>query len=313
MCTGRICQSKRLRACGYKDPKGGTPRKRHDERDDGSDELEKRQATGRCLECGDPKKTRDDYCYRYWELKDNLEKTFTDIYSWNQVIWKELHEREYVPSEEHFGHPKDFNRWEREMRDKPYTLSEMQTKIVKDGVWYHKYRESLPRIQYSGLCDGVDEDFKFCGVTPATANPTTVRSTYWVCVCGPKTMHCQKVWGKWLIFTTFEKLDATWHMVRRVVESGELGAMGAKASTAKKPLNPGKGVICVYTSMERVKEVGVKLVHMVKQAILYKLQEATIKGERSSIQTYFWSGGKPYSYKSIWSDGKKVYFKKKPR
>ena len=197
------------------------------------------------------------------------------------------------------------------MRDKPYTLSEMRTKIMKDRVWYHKYRESLSRIQYSVFCDVVDEDFGFSGVTPATAKPITVWSAYWVCVSGPKTT--QKFLGKWLIFTTFEMLDATWHMVRKVVESGELGAMGAKASTARKPLKPGKGVVCVYTSMERVKEVGVNLVHMVKQAILYKLREATIKGARSSIQTYFWSGGKPYSYKSIWSDGKKVYFKTKPQ
>ena len=42
--------------------------------DEGSDELEKRRTTRWCLECGDPKKTRHDYCYRCWELKDNLER-----------------------------------------------------------------------------------------------------------------------------------------------------------------------------------------------------------------------------------------------
>ena len=94
-------------------------------------------------------------------------------------------------------------------------------------------------------------------------------------------------------------------MIRKAVESGELGATGAKCSTAKDnplkyPRNSNKGVICVYTSKETMDEVGFKLIRMVKQDIRYKTDEATLKGEyivtgykKVTVKTIFWNDGEP--------------------
>ena len=137
-------------------------------------------------------------------------------------------------------------------------------------------------------------------------NPTTITDAYWVGVDGPDEIrYSQETLGKWLVFKRSERLDKTWHMIRKAVESGELGATGAKCSTAKDnplkyPRNSNKGVICVYTSEETMDEVGFKLIHMVKQDIRYKTDEATLKGEyivtgykKVTVKTIFWNDGEP--------------------
>ena len=140
-----------------------------------------------------------------------------------------------------------------------------------------------------------------------SVNPTSVTDGYWVWVDTPPTItHSQSTLGKWLVFKHFDKLDETWHSIRKVVESGELGATGAKCSTARENPNSrhqdkGKtGVICVYTSEESVDEVGLKLVNIVKQDIRYKTDEATLKGlytskghGRVSLKTIYWNDGDP--------------------
>lgn len=102
-------------------------------------------------------------------------------------------------------------------------------------------------------------------------------------------------------------------MIRKAVESGELGATGAKSSTALEdascyPMHPNTsvGVICVYTSEETMDEVGFKLVHMVKQTIRYKTDEATLQGryiatgyKKVTIKTIFWNDGEPAFTKSL--------------
>ena len=137
----------------------------------------------------------------------------------------------------------------------------------------------------------------------STVNPTTVTDAYWVWADGISSS--QKTLGKWLVFKRFDKLDETWHMIQKAVESGQLGATGAKCSTAKDnslcyPRNSNKGVICVYTSEETMDEVGFKLVHMVKQTIRYKTDEATLQGmyratgyKKVTIKTIFWNDGEP--------------------
>ena len=121
----------------------------------------------------------------------------------------------------------------------------------------------------------------------------------------------QKTLGKWLVFKRSERLDETWHTIRKAVDSGELGATGAKCSTAKDnplkyPRNSNKGVICVYTSEETMDEVGFKLIHMVKQDIRYKTDEATLKGEykvtgykKVTVKTIFWNNGEPGFTKTL--------------
>ena len=113
-------------------------------------------------------------------------------------------------------------------------------------------------------------------------------------------------------------------MIRKAVESGELDSTGAKCSTAKPdplshPRDSSEGVIRVYTSEEMMDEVGFKLVHMVKQDIRYKTDEATLQGRYNatgyttvSLQVIYWNdGGDPYlkrygEAKDDWSGNSKA-------
>ena len=141
--------------------------------------------------------------------------------------------------------------------------------------------------------------------TSSSVNPSSVTDDYWVWVKAPRAItSSQKTLGKWLVFKENHKLDETWHTIRKVVESGELGARSAKCSTAmKEPPYEGStmGVICVYTSEETMDEVGQRLVHIVKQDIRYKTDEATLKGlyawkgYKVSLKTIYWNDGEPSS------------------
>ena len=152
-------------------------------------------------------------------------------------------------------------------------------------------------------CWGVSTG-SYAGVS--TVDPTTVTDDHCVRAEPPCPPSDQKTFGKWLVFKQFEELDETWHMIRKAVESGELGATGAKRSAAKldpssHPRVSSEGVIRVYTSEETMDEVGFKLVHMVKHDIRYKTDEATRQGRYNakgytnvSLQTIYWNDGNPY-------------------
>ena len=146
----------------------------------------------------------------------------------------------------------------------------------------------------------------------STVNPTTVTDAHWVWAEAPEEISSsQETLGKWLVFKQLKELDETWHMIRKAVESGELGATGANCSTAKPdpsshPMDSNIGVICVYTSEEMMDQVGFKLVHMVKQEIRYKTDEATRQGKyiatgykRVTIKTIFWNDGEPAFTKAL--------------
>ena len=141
----------------------------------------------------------------------------------------------------------------------------------------------------------------------STVNPTTVTDEHWVWVKAPHSItSSEEAFGKWLVFKNLEELDETWHMIRRAVESGELGATSAKCSTATPdpssyPINPSsKGVICVYTSEKAIDEVGFKLIYLVKQNIRYKTEEATRQGlytlrgyAKVTLKALYWNDGEP--------------------
>ena len=137
----------------------------------------------------------------------------------------------------------------------------------------------------------------------SSVNPTAVTQDFWVWADAPcEITSSQKTLGKWLIFKRFDKLDETWHTIRKAVESGELGSTGAKCSTSReKPASGSRhGVICVYTSEEAVDEVGLKLVYIVKHDIRYKTDEATLQGvyaskgnKKVSLKTIYWNDGEP--------------------
>ena len=146
------------------------------------------------------------------------------------------------------------------------------------------------------------------GVSMESAvNPTTVTDDYWVWASPPAEVKAARgrTLGKWLVFRDFDRLDETWQQIRKAVESGELGATGAKSSTARdKPSSKGQGtqsgVICVYTSENSMDEVGLKLIYMVKHDIKYKTDAATLMGlytsrghGKVSCRTIYWNGGDP--------------------
>jgi len=137
----------------------------------------------------------------------------------------------------------------------------------------------------------------------SSVNPTSVTHDYWVWAEAPHAItSSQDTLGKWLVFKALNKLDETWHTIRKAEESGELGSTGAKCSTAReKPTRCSRdGVICVYTSEETVDEVGLKLIYIVKHDIRYKTDEATLQGVYASkghknvaLKTIYWNDGEP--------------------
>ena len=148
----------------------------------------------------------------------------------------------------------------------------------------------------------------------STVNPTAVSGPHWVYVNTPRmTTSSEEAFGKWLVFKQLEELDETWHMIRKAVESGELGVLCAKCSTATPdpasyPTDPGvTGVICVHTSEKAIDEVGFKLVRLVKQDIRYKTDEATRQGlyirkgcTNVSLKTIYWNDGEPSFERKGW-------------
>ena len=115
--------------------------------------------------------------------------------------------------------------------------------------------------------------------------------------------------GKWMVFKHKTTIDETWKQIRQAVQSGELGATGAKVSTRKPGPNqndPNMHVICVYTSREEMDEVGLKLIHLplVRQTIRYKTDEATLAGKYACH-----GDGKVTCRILYWNDGNTVFKK----
>ena len=135
-------------------------------------------------------------------------------------------------------------------------------------------------------------------------DPTKITEFYWH-FCWPPGVVAKTsdIVGKWLVFRKKDKLDETWHMIRKAVESGELKASAAKSSTALENPNARDkdvGVICVYTSEALMDEVGLQLVFMLKHNISYKSDEATRAGMYSNrgfkghtFKTMYWNDGSP--------------------
>ena len=144
------------------------------------------------------------------------------------------------------------------------------------------------------------------GESPYVA-PTTVTDAYWVFATSPSATSedLQQIYGKWLVFRSVSRIDETWKTVYDAILSGELSAPRAKCSTSKE--NPRAGpsrnaskVICVYTSREDMEVVGLQLVHLVKETIRYKPDEATHRGMYAhthkgpvTTRTLDWNDGDP--------------------
>ena len=116
--------------------------------------------------------------------------------------------------------------------------------------------------------------------------PSKIRDDYWVHVENPNPLaEWTEQSGKWLIFTSFKKLDELWKLIHDETISGRLG-IAAKAATSKPnglAKNPFIKVICVYTFdakdqadvmrvRTRLREIG-----FIKK-LSYKTDEATDLG-----------------------------------
>ena len=136
-------------------------------------------------------------------------------------------------------------------------------------------------------------------------NPTSVTEAFWVFCRAPNVPQNAVTHGKWLVFKPLTVLDESWHEIRQAVEAGEFGdgCTGAKCSTSRqdprKPMSP-QGVFMVYTTKEGMDEVGLLLIHKVKQTIRYKTDEATLTGlyahkgdKKITCKTIYWNGGDP--------------------
>ena len=141
--------------------------------------------------------------------------------------------------------------------------------------------------------------------TSSSIKPTECTTDYWIYCKGPERLAERgEIYGKWLIFRKPSQMDELWEDVSARVISGELLSPAAKVSTMidHKPTSTGKDmVICVYTTKEDIDVVGMKLVHVVKQTIRYKTDEATLAGaytahghKKTTIKTINWNKGEPY-------------------
>lgn len=112
------------------------------------------------------------------------------------------------------------------------------------------------------------------------------------------------------MFKPMTTLDQSWHKIREAVEADEFGdgCTGAKCSTSRphpdKPKSS-QGVFMVYTTEEAMDEVGLVLIHKVKQTIRYKTGVATRigvyahKGDKNiTCKTLYWNRGDPSFEKS---------------
>jgi hypothetical protein len=116
--------------------------------------------------------------------------------------------------------------------------------------------------------------------------PSKVRDDFWVHAENPNPpADWTERSGKWLIFTSFRKLDELWKLIHDETTGGRLG-MAAKAATSK-PNALAKNrfikVICVYTydakDKDDVMRVRTRLreIGFIKK-LSYKTDEATELG-----------------------------------
>lgn len=80
-----------------------------------------------------------------------------------------------------------------------------------------------------------------------------------------------KIFGKWLVFRSYDDIDETWEKICRAIAEDKLqSCVCAKCSTMKyNPTEEGPGpstttIISVYTEEHNIDDIGFKLVELVK-------------------------------------------------
>jgi hypothetical protein len=135
-------------------------------------------------------------------------------------------------------------------------------------------------------------------------DPTLVNTGEpWINAFGP--VSSGKVLGKWLVYPSVANTSEVWRRISSAVASGVLGSPQAKVSTMSHPKYNGNHVICVYTTKERMDEVGLLLIQIAKQNLYYKTDAATGEGRYSnnsekvtnsediSVRQLYWNKARP--------------------
>ncbi len=140
-----------------------------------------------------------------------------------------------------------------------------------------------------------------------TVNPTEVTEAFWVWYDPPHyyttTHHHTR---KMACLQISRKTRRRMHEIRQALAAGEFGdgCTGAKCSTGRKdPAKPQstQGVFMVYTTEDAMDEVGLLLIHKVRQTIRYKTEDATHAGvyahkgdKKVTSKTLYWNKGDPF-------------------
>ena len=118
---------------------------------------------------------------------------------------------------------------------------------------------------------------------------------------------CPYIFGKWLVFEYYDKINEVWEKVRTAIAKNKLGGcQSAKCTTTRyDPRKSGPGpnkysVISVHTRRgNNMTAIGYRLIHIVKKDIKYKTHEATQNyqflhagSENVTCKTYYWNDGK---------------------
>jgi hypothetical protein len=130
-------------------------------------------------------------------------------------------------------------------------------------------------------------------------DPTFVKTGEpWIYAFGPGSS--EAILGKWLVYPSVANTSEVWRSISSAVASGAMGSPQAKVSTISHPEFKGNHVICVYTTKERMDEVGLLLIQIAKQNLHYKTNAATGEGiysnnseGRISVRDLYWNKARP--------------------
>lgn len=171
-------------------------------------------------------------------------------------------------------------------------------------MWYDKFFDSLYR---KGDAEAQLYVHTIVDIARDFLDPIDVTDKPWVWAKLPYIPKPGTNFGKWCVFKPHMQLDEVWHTVRSAIEGGEFGSgcTGGKCSTGFKS-SFSNGVVIVYTTKEKIDEVGLLLILKVRQSIVYKTNEVTFKG------LYAHKGNRNIAFKSMhWRNNGDIVFEHK--
>ena len=117
----------------------------------------------------------------------------------------------------------------------------------------------------------------------------------------PKSMlSISDVYGRWVVTPEFDKLTDLWHVLKAMIESGELGPVEMVCPPKMKRFDPTEDIVfLIYTAYKNKEFVGVSLTTILSEDIAYQLGKSAIRASRTGTITY--------NHRVLWNDGEPVY------